>query len=225
MTTSQDWTPHVVRRGDTVAELAFRRGATVAEVWEHPKNAELKAKRKNPDVLAPLDLLYLPPKPDEGLHVEVGDTLEVTATVPVHTVKLKLCDGKGKPFAGEAFEVEGGEPEPAPGKTDGDGVATFTALVTARTATIRLPKRGAEFLVAIAGLDPVSTRSGAEGRLRNLGLLQDGEGDDEVRTLHYQDALFAFQELYDLPPTGELDDATQSKLAEVGGDDGASSEI
>jgi len=215
----------VIHKGDTIAELAFKRGATVAEIWNFGKNADLKALRKNPDVLAPLDIVYLPPEPDVGLDIAAGDSLTAMVTVPRHTLKLKLCDGKGKPFAGVAFEVDGGEPVPEPGMTDGNGVATFTTHVTSRQVTIRLPSKKAEFSLSVAGLDPVCTRSGAEGRLRNLGFLEEVEGGEDVLHLHYREALFAFQEKYELPVTGELDDATQAKLGEVGGDDGSSSEV
>jgi N-acetylmuramoyl-L-alanine amidase len=222
---TKDWVPYVVRKGDTVAELAFRRGATVAEVWNHEKNAELKARRKNPDVLALLDIVYLPPPKETPLDIAPGDTLEVSAKVPRHKLKLKLCDAKGKPLAGEAFEVEGGEPVPRPGKTDGAGVATFTTFVTTRSVKIKVPSKQAEFLVSVAGLDPVSTRSGAEGRLRNIGLLHDADGDEDVRHLHYREALFTFQEMYGLEATGELDEATQKKLDQVAGDDGTSDDV
>jgi hypothetical protein len=215
------WVPYVVRKGDTVSRLAYRRRTTVKEVWGHPKNAELAALRKNPDVLCPADLLWLPPE-DAPLAASVSPGGEVTvrAAIPTFTLRIALHDDDGKPLAGAAFEVDGGEVLP-PGKTDGDGVAVFKTWVTTRSVVLRLPDRGLEFPVAIGGLDPAATRSGAVGRLRNLGLYFDEDRGPEAEDSYFRSVLFQFQEKHGLEETGELDEPTQAKLAELGGEDGA----
>src|SRR5215813_7826422 len=42
------------------SSLAGARGLKWDTVWNHPKNAQLKAKRKDPNVLMPGDVVYLP---------------------------------------------------------------------------------------------------------------------------------------------------------------------
>lgn len=217
---SQDWVPYVVRKGDTVSGLAYRRGATVAEVWNHPKNAELKARRANPDVLSPSDLLWLPPeKTPIPLPIAPGDHASVRIDLPRFTVRLALLDDAGKPIAGEPYEVEGGR-VPPPGQTDGAGVAVFETWVTSRSVVVRLPARNHEFTVFVGALDPVATRSGAVGRLRNLGWYFDEDRGEEAEALYFRGVLFQFQAQHRLEETGELDEPTQKKLAELAGGDG-----
>jgi N-acetylmuramoyl-L-alanine amidase len=216
-----DWVPHIVRKGETLGALAYRRRTTVAKVWNHSKNADLKAKRKNPNVLAPGDMLWLPPDDPTPtpIHITPGDTITVSLNIPRHTVKVKLHDDADKPLASVPFEVDGGLVEPD-AKTDGDGVATFETWVTTNAVTLRLPTLGRELPVLIGALDPLATRSGAIGRLRNLGLYCNEPRDADAEAVYFRSVLLEFQEKYDLKQTGELDQATQDKLAELAGDDG-----
>jgi peptidoglycan hydrolase-like protein with peptidoglycan-binding domain len=65
--------------------------------------------------------------------------------------------------------------------------------------------------LALGGLDPHDTVSGAQARLANLGFYggaADGQLSPETRA-----ALQAFQKAQGLEASGELDDSTQSALA------------
>jgi hypothetical protein len=53
-------TDYIVQPGDCISSLAGARGLKWDTVWNHPKNAQLKAKRKDPNVLMPGDVIYLP---------------------------------------------------------------------------------------------------------------------------------------------------------------------
>jgi hypothetical protein len=51
-----------VRPGDCITSLAYERGLVWQKVWNHPKNAPLQAKRKDPNILQPGDVVHLPDK-------------------------------------------------------------------------------------------------------------------------------------------------------------------
>jgi N-acetylmuramoyl-L-alanine amidase len=53
---------HIVVPGDCVASLAFDSGLLPETVWDHPKNAELKKRRGNRNILLPGDTIFIPEK-------------------------------------------------------------------------------------------------------------------------------------------------------------------
>lgn len=216
------WVPHVVRRGEHASGLAYAHGVSVETVWNHPQNAELRKKRTNPDVLAPTDVLWLPRKREQAWSsVPAGGTVKFVASVPRQVIKVRICGNDGKPLSGVAFEVENAVVRP-PAKTDTDGTATFEVDVLTKSVVIRVPERKLAIPVLVGDLDPVSTLSGAIGRLRNLGYCgHEPLGLATADSAAYGEFLLSwFQREHELPVTGELDQATQDKLAEVGGDDG-----
>ena len=52
--------PYVVRQGEHLAGIAARYGFDPQPVWEHEANSELREQRRDPQILAPGDLLYIP---------------------------------------------------------------------------------------------------------------------------------------------------------------------
>ena len=54
--------PYVVKAGDYTKKLAHTLGFDADEVWNDPKNAELKKLRKDPDMLVAGDVLFVPEK-------------------------------------------------------------------------------------------------------------------------------------------------------------------
>ncbi len=51
---------YIVKYGDWLAKIAEDHGTTVGAIWNHPGNAEHRAKRGSPDVLYPGDVLQIP---------------------------------------------------------------------------------------------------------------------------------------------------------------------
>jgi LysM repeat protein len=51
-----------VKQGDCLSSIAERYGLFWEKVWNHPKNAKLKEKRKDPNILYPGDVVFVPDK-------------------------------------------------------------------------------------------------------------------------------------------------------------------
>ena len=51
---------YTVKPGDCLSSIAFRYGFRWQTLWDHPNNSSLKNKRKNPNVLFPGDMVFIP---------------------------------------------------------------------------------------------------------------------------------------------------------------------
>jgi N-acetylmuramoyl-L-alanine amidase len=203
--------PYVVRQGEYLTALAARFGFDADEVWQHPQNRELRARRPNPDILAPGDVLHLPAPRLRSVPVRAGSTNRYRARIPTAALRITLrCDDA--PVANEPFVVEGVRP-PRHGTTDGAGVAAFEIPLTATTVVIRLPGAGLLFPVGVGHLDPITEPSGVRARLRQLGHPVPRDGDEQALA----PAIQAFQRVSGLEPTGEMDERTRSALVSAHG--------
>lgn len=214
---AREFKPHVVKQGEHVARLALLSGSTEDEVWNHEKNAELKARRGSPEILAPGDVLYLPAGPVEGLELEKGADNAYQATVPRKPFSVKLATLAG-PIADEPYEVRGlpqrpGSPPPG-GRTGSGGEVELEVPVTTRELSIHLPRLVQTFTLALGAMDPLEETSGVRMRLENLGLLSGGR---EPEPGEVEAALVAFQSKEGLEATGRADDPTLERLKQRAG--------
>jgi len=60
-----------VQAGDCISSIAYERGFSLETIWNHPANAALKQRRRNPYVLRPGDVLKIPDKTE---HLESCQT-------------------------------------------------------------------------------------------------------------------------------------------------------
>ncbi len=204
---------YIVRQGDHLASIAWRAGVEADAIWNHPANASIKQLRRDPNILAPGDVLTLPDSRPKKLTVSRGTNNRFVAQVPRVTLRVSVGDAQG-PWAGEAWRAEGLGGAPVEGTTDGQGVATIEVPVDAASLQLVLPGRHRRMRLDVGHLDPISEDTGVRARLEHLGYLQPqvpGQPDG------LNDSVSDFQTASGLEPTGELDDATQSKLTEVHG--------
>ena len=74
-----------VKQGDHLAKIAREHGLVdYKTIWDHPQNKQLKDKRKNPNVLAPGDVLFVP---------ELTSKHVAAATDKKHVYKVKTGMG------------------------------------------------------------------------------------------------------------------------------------
>src|SRR5688572_28264733 len=78
---------HTVVQGEHLSGIAKKYGfSSYKTIWDHGKNAELKKKRQNPNVIFPGDELFVP---DKGEKEESRET-EEKHRFELKTEKLKL---------------------------------------------------------------------------------------------------------------------------------------
>jgi N-acetylmuramoyl-L-alanine amidase len=202
---------HIVSDGESIPSIAKDYGFFWQTIWNHPQNAELKEKRKNPNVLLEGDEVFIPEKQEkqesrgtEQKHrfLRKGDPAKIK-------LRLTMMD---QPRANEDYilDIDG---KLIQGKTDADGQLEAIIPPNARSGRLILQGGKEEYPLMIGNLDPVDEPSGIQQRLNNLGFDCGGEeGEIGEKT---REAIKRFQEAYNLEATGEPDEATRNKLLEL----------
>jgi murein DD-endopeptidase MepM/ murein hydrolase activator NlpD len=183
---------YTIRQGDCLSSLAARFGLPVAALWD--ANPDLKALRKNPNILFPGDVVTVPDAAPRQEDAATGSRHRFRAEAEPVRLRLQLRD-RDRAIANERFVLRiGGVARE--GTTDAEGRIDVPIPPDATDATLEFRRR--TLRLAVGHLDPIETDSGVAGRLRNLG----------YRSLR------EFQRDHDLPETGAADAATRSKLVE-----------
>ena len=203
---------HEVQQGDCIFSIAFERGFFADTIWNHANNAELKKKRKDPTVLMPGDVVFVPdkrlkevPRPTGQMH-----KFQCKNTPKILRIQFKYIDTPLKDMDYK-IDIDGLEKK---GKTDGMGWLKQAISPNAKLAKVTLAD-GSEYELTLGSLDPVDEVTGLQGRLNSLGLYEgsiDGQLNDETRI-----ALKLFQLTNDLEATGEADGKTKDLLIKMTG--------
>jgi hypothetical protein len=217
---------YTVQQGDYTAKLAADAGfGSYKEIWNHPSNAQLKARRKDPNILMPGDQLFIP---DKELREELSPTDQRHEFTLIRTelrLRMVLEDIFEKPVAGASCEltIEG---KTIHLTTDGEGKIDEAIPATAHDATLLIQDHQTalnnfQILIKIGNLDPVEEPSGQIARLNNLGYFagdpaKDAEDEDDGET-RFRSAVEEFQCDFGLQVDGKCGPITQSKLKSVHG--------
>jgi N-acetylmuramoyl-L-alanine amidase len=220
---------HEVQPGDCMSSIAYERGFFWKTLWNDSSNADLKAKRKNPNVLMTGDVVHIP---DLTVKNEPGAT-ETTHKFMLKGVPEKLhiklldYDHKPRPNLDYIIVIDGNSRR---GQTDADGVlienipphaktgkVTFAApeLVDNTGEPIPANPKDQVMILQLGDLNPISEVSGLKARLANLGFYK-GPIDENLDAATKQ-AISKFQTKQGLPVTGDADDAARQKLQDLHG--------
>lgn len=198
-----------VGSNDSILSIAKANGFFWKTIWDHGRNAALKSKRKDAEILEEGDEVYVPkPEPKKvGKPNEARHKFKLKGEQAKFKLQLKRL---GKPRAGETFvlTIDG---VMTTDSTDGDGWIRCDIPNDASSGEISL-KNGKEIIpLSIGRLDPQDSAQGVIQRLTNLGFkVEDGDRDTMPAA-----ALKLFQAKNELKDTGEFDGPTKAKLRDL----------
>jgi Putative peptidoglycan binding domain len=200
-----------VGEGESTSSLAKKNGFFWKTIWDHGENAELKAKRKDPNVLFAEDEIFIPEKELKDIGKPTDQTHKFKRKGEPCKLKVQLLKA-GQPRKNEKYtlNLDGKLIE---GSTDGEGKLEHFIPGESQSAALLL--RGGQEIIPLrlGDLDPVDLATGVQQRLNNLGFdcgSEDGEVGDVTK-----EAIKKFQAANDLNVTGEADDAMKNKLKEL----------
>ncbi len=235
-----------VQDGDCIHGIAAETGHFWETLWNDGGNADLKGKRKNPDVLLPGDKVVIPPldtTPESGA-TEKRHKFRRKG-VPIQLIIRVLKQGaddrvhqldpeKNKPWEyNDAPKDDQKAPEDEPeanqrykldvegtlyeGTTDGDGVLKHSIAAAATSGRLTLRPGTTEERVIELELGHMDPVTEPCGAAKRLNNLGYYCGVSEEMTPGIQDAIQRFQKNHDIDPSGNLDSATQSALQDAYG--------
>lgn len=204
---------YTIKEGDCLSSIAQRHGLFWQKIWDHSQNSELRGRRRDPNILFPGDVIFIPEKEEKE---ETGSTEKrhqfrkkgVPAKVRLHLMR------HGQPRANESYilEVDGIF---FTGTTDADGKLEQSIPPNAKKGKLFLGKKREEYKLNLGHMDPHNELIGIQKRLNNLGFhCGPANGDLTPQTT---EALKAFQKKHQLTESGEVDEATKNKLLEIYG--------
>lgn len=208
---------HAIGVGDWIGALAARYGfSDWTQIWNHPSNAELRARRGTADLLMVGDLLQIPDAAMAG--VDVATDVRAVFVLRRQDVLRVRITGVA-PFIEELgrvpFELRVGDRSLCGSLAEDGQVLEMPLPRSVRSAEVFVMGRKLVDL-AIGGLGPVDEHKGAFARLESLGYTAEiitTEGSSRQRVAEpIVTALLRFQRSHGLEPTGELDAATKRAL-------------
>jgi N-acetylmuramoyl-L-alanine amidase len=206
--------PYKVKQGDCLSSIAFSFGLAWRTIWNHEQNRDLRNLRKDPNVLLPGDLLFIPEKDPAAVGRATGARHRFRRKDIPAKLKLRLL-ADGKPRAGERYSLYITGLPVIHGAFDGDGCLEHPIPPDARWAELRLAGKQNVIHLLLGKLDPISTVTGVQARLNALGYNAgevDGDIDDTLAA-----ALRSFQLDNQLDPSGKIDQPTRDKLTSLYG--------
>jgi hypothetical protein len=204
---------HEVAQGECLSSIALKyRISNWKTIYDHPENAAFKKKRPNPNLIAPGDQIFIPDAELREQSCPTNSKHTFRLKKPKTFLSLVVEDEMGRALANRKYKLVVGD-DVFEGSTNGSGLIErpIPADATSGVLTVESAGGGYTWNLDIGHLDPHEEISGVQARLHNLGFYTgaiDGDMGPETR-----EALKAFQFASKLPVTGELNDATRSKLS------------
>ena len=211
---------YMVKQGDYLSKIAKEQGFfDHLTIWEHPQNKALTDKRKNCNVLAPGDELFIPDKTIKEESGATGRTHRFQLKTGKLLLRLVVEDLYGKPVANAKCELRVDDAL-FQLVSSGNGKIEQEIPITAQQAELNIksgetPLQNVKLRIEIGHLDPVEEVSGQKARLSNLGYYLGSLDEDDASS--FKSAVEEFQCDQGLAVDGDCGPRTQAKLKEIHG--------
>jgi hypothetical protein len=191
-----------VKQGDCISSIADKYNLSTETIWNHPDNAELKEKRKDPNILFKDDVIVIPDKETKEEACETGQLHSFRRKGIPPKVSLCLMDGdKHRKNLDYRIFVDG---KIIKGKTDSKGTIDEFVPSSAKRGELVIDETGEKYNLELGKLDPISEESGIRQRFENLSKLRPGADQKE-----FESAIVNFKIEYcglEIPEDGSQDD-------------------
>lgn len=205
---------HTVQQGECLTRIAARYGFTDWQtLYNHPNNANLKAKRPNPNVLFPGDKIHIPDPRKKEEQLPTGALHRFVIKTPHKFLRIVFQHPDGAPFANEPYTLTLSNNLQKQGKTSEKGLLHEPVAFLETTAKLAIA--GRTLALNLGHLNPngdIQTEdlTGIQCRLHNLGYTT-GPADG-IYGRNTRAALALFQTEEELEVNGLPDDETLAKL-------------
>lgn len=196
---------HSISENESVAMLAEAAGLFGDQIWDHPSNANIRAKRENATILRPGDQIHIPSiSPKTEKRATNAHYVFRRRGIPA-LYRRRFLEGN-EPIVDTPyeFEVDG---DVRTGRTDAQGALEEFVPSDAERAEITLPDIPLVLSLRFRELRPIDNDDGIITRLTSLGFVAESDAPEDVAS-----AVAAFQNWRGLDPTGQIDDALKSEL-------------
>lgn len=206
---------HKVEPGDCISSIAHKYGMVPDTIWNDPANAELKSKRKTPNVLMAGDIVIIRDLEKKEVACSTGGRHRFNKKKGTSSVlKLVMEDEEMKPRANVKYVLTVGG-SITTGATDGNGKINHPIPPNARSGHLVVGDAAKgedlqEYDLLFGGLDPIDTMTGVQQRLKNLGFYH-GTVDGKNGPLT-KEAIANYQAAHDIKATGNPDDSTRQRM-------------
>jgi N-acetylmuramoyl-L-alanine amidase len=205
---------HNVEQGDCFLSIADKYGFFWETLWNHPRNAELKNARKDPAIIYPGDVVFVPDKQEKVVSKSTGQMHKFKMKNAPAKLYMRFLDDSDKPRANLKYvlDIDGKEFK---GTTDGNGAINVSIPPGAKSGTLVFENEDEEYDLFLGYLDPIEKLTGVQARLKGLGYY-DGDTSGEMNS-ETEQAIKDFQEANQMEITGLLDDSLRNKLKDIYG--------
>ena len=212
-------TTRVVKQGEHICRIAREAGlADWRTVWHDGQNAELRAKRRNPNILAPGDSVFVP---DPQARIEkrpTGRCHRFRRKTAELRIRLVLRDIQFRPVRDKActLQVDGKKTRLT---SDASGVVEVAIHPAAERGRLLVddPRLPSVVEFEIGKLDPIDTVTGQKARLGNLGYFAGAIDRSDTPLFRSAVEEFQLEHLGRAEVDGQCGPKTQAKLQQVHG--------
>lgn len=201
-----------VRPGDHLGRIAAAWGfRSYGPLWNDEKNAAVRAKRHNPNILAVGEPIYIPELNLRAVDRATEQRHRFRAELHPPHLDLRLSHWDGTPMAAaDEVKLDG---KLVPFQNGANGQVRVEVTNTSDRCAVKIGKE--EIVLRIGFLQSIDTVDGVRERLNNLGY-EAGEASDPEK-LDFRSAVEEFQCDHGLVVDGKVGPATRAKLVAVHG--------